>query len=284
MSAVLRVAAGCELATPGGTRTAMMLEPGDVVAIGAGLALRVRHATRTLSVRDAGRRALWPIAVAAGSLGADTPATDLVVAPDQVLPLADGLGAPARCLVDGMAIRRIAPEGLIDLVEIHLDAPVAALATEADLPALVEAVAAARLPPAGPPEGAFDHADNRLAAGWARDPARPGQPLLLAIEIDGVARALLLADLHREDLALALGDSGYHGFRIDFAPALSRRSYHHLTIRRAWDRAPVPGGEMLVTRAPSLGEALAALNTLAPETQARALSAALAAAAEAARA
>jgi hypothetical protein len=184
--------------------------------------------------------------------------------------------------VDGVAIRRVAPEGPLDLVEIHLDAPMAARAPEAALPALVEAVAATRLPPAGPPEGALDRADNRLAAGWARDAARPGQPMLLTIEIDGIARALLLADLHREDLASALGDGGHHGFRADFAPALSRRFYHHLAIRRAWDGAPVPGGEMLVNRAPPLDAALAWLGKLAPEARARALSAALTAVGEAA--
>ncbi len=284
MSPVLRVAAGCELATTGGTRPALQLAPGDVVAIGPGIARRVCHASRSVNVRDAGQRALWPVLVAAGSLGEGLPATDLLVAPDQVLPLADGLGAPARFLVDGVAIRRMAPGGLLDLIEVHLDAPFATLASDTTLPALVEAVAASRLPPAGPPEGAFDQADNRHAAGWARDPARPGQPLLLTLEVDGAARALLLADLHREDLAVAADDGGHHGFRADFQAPLSRRAYHHVAIRRAWDHAPVSGGETLVNRAPALGAALAALDKQAPEARARALSAALMALGEAARA
>lgn len=275
MSGTLRVVASCELATSGDPRPALMLEPGDIVAIGPGIEARVCHASRIVNARDAGNHALWPIAVAAGSLGPGLPETDLVVAPDQVLPVANGLGVPARYVVDGVAIRRVKPEGPLDLVDIHFDAPIVAPAPEAALPALVEAVTAMRLPPPGPPEGAFDHADSRQATGWVRDPARPGQPMLLAIEIDGAARALLLADRYRDDLALAFGNGGHHGFHIDFQPGLSRRDYHHVVIRRAWDGAPVLGGETLVNRAPKLDVALAALDNLAPEARARALSAAL---------
>lgn len=280
MTRVLRVAAGCEVATESGARPALLLQPGDFLTLGPAMTRRVRHAMRTVIVRDAGQRALWPVAVAAGSLGEGLPETDLVVAPDQLLPLApgiggDGLGAPARCLVDGVAIRRIEPAGRIDLVEIHLDAPLATLAPDAVLPGLVEALAATRLPPAGMPTGALDRADHGRVGGWARDPARPGQPQLLALEIDGVARALLLADRYREDLAAAMEGGGHYGFRLDLDPPLPRHDYRHIAIRRAWDRAPLRGGEMLLDRAPPLDAALAGLEVLTPEARARALSAAL---------
>ena len=288
MTAVLRLAAGCEVATSGGTRQALMLQPGDEIVIGPGLSRRVRQAARSVLVSEAGQRALWPVAVAAGSLGEGLPATDLLVAPDQVLPvacglMAGGLGAPARFLIDGQAIRRVAPPGRIDLAEIHLDAPLAAMAADAALPGLVEALAAPRLAQAGPPEGAVDHAGHGWVDGWARDPARPGQPQLLTLEIDGTARALVLADLYREDLATAMPGNGHYGFRAALAPGLSRRDYHHVAIRRAWDRAPVRGGDRLVNRAPPLETALAAVAALPAQARARAFSAALTALGEAAR-
>lgn len=283
MTSVLRLAARCEVANGGGMCPAVLLEVGDTVALGPGSVRRVCHTARTVLMRDAGRRALWPIAVPAGSLGEGMPETDLVVAPDQVLPLAGGLGAPASSLVDGLAILRVAPEGPIDLVEIHLDAPFTSLASDVDLPGLVESLAATRLPPAGLPEGAVDQTGQGQVVGWARDAARPGQPLLLTLEIDGTQRALLLADLYREDLTTAMAGSGHYGFRTDTQPLLSRRDYHHVAIRRAWDRAPVRGGDSLVDRAPPVGAALAALDGLLGEARARALSAALMALGEAAR-
>lgn len=283
MTAVLRIAAGCEVATGGGRRAAVLLAPGDTVTIGPGLARRVRHAMRSVTVGDALRPELWPVAVAAGSLGEGLPATDLVVAPDQVLPVAGSLGAPTRCLVDGVAITRAPPEARIDLVELHLDAPFTSLAPDDFLPGLVEAVAATRLPPASPPQGALDRVDHVRVGGWVRDPARPGQPLLLTLEIDGTVRALLLADRYRRDLAAAMEGGGHHSFRIDLTPPLSRRDYHHVAIRRAWDRAPVPGAELLMERAPPLDAALAALDGMAPEARARALSSALMAVGEAGR-
>lgn len=284
MSPVLRIAAGCEVATRGGTRPALTVEPGDVLAIGPGCERRVQQAARLVIARDIAGRAAWWVAVAAGSLGAGMPSTDLLVAPDQVLPLAEGLGAPARFLVDGIAIRRVTPPDRIDIVELHLDAPFAALAPEALLPGLVEALAATRLPPAGPPEGAIDEACPAGASGWARDAARPGQPLLLRLEIDGTPRALLLADHYRDDLAAAMAGDGHLGFHLAIAPPLSRRDYHHVAIRRAWDRATVSGGEILINRAPPLGAALAGIAAMAPEARAHALSAALMALGESARA
>jgi hypothetical protein len=197
--------------------------------------------------------------------------------------LPGGLGAPARCLVDGIAISRVPPEGRIDLVELHVDTEFTTRAPDELLPGLVESVVARRLPAAAPPHGALDRADHGRAEGWARDPARPGHPLLLTLEIDGVARALISADRYREDLAQAMEGGGYHGFGCDLAPALSRREYHRVTIRRAWDGAPVRGGEMLVDRAPALDAAVAALEGMAPEARARALSLALLALGEAAR-
>ena len=288
MTAVLRLAAACEVATGGGTRPALTLQAGDEIVIGPGLSRRVAHAGRSVLVSGAGQRTLWPVAVAAGSLGNGRPATELVVAPNQVLPLigglmAEGLGAPARVLVDGLAIRRVAPEGRIDLVELHLDAPLAAMAPREMLPGLVETLAATRLPPAGPPEGAVDHVGPDWVDGWARDPARPGQPLLLTLEIDGIVHAVVLADLYREDLAGAIAGSGHCGFRVGLAPGLSRRDYHHVAIRRAWDRAPVLGGETLVDRTPPLEATLAAVAALAPAARTRALSAALTVLGEAAR-
>jgi hypothetical protein len=283
MTLVLRIAAGCEVLAGGGRRAAVLLAPGDTVTLGRGLTRVVGHAMRSVIIRDAWRRALWPVAVAAGSLGEGLPATDLVVAPDQVLPVTGGLGAPARCLVDGVAISRVQPAGGIDLVELHFDMSFTELAPDDALPGLVESVVARRLPPAAAPHGALDRADHRGVAGWARDPARPGQPLLLTLEIDGAARGLILADRYREDLAQALEGGGHHGFGCDLAPALSRRDFHRVVIRRAWDGAPVWGGEMLVDRAPPIDTALAALDDLAPEARARALSLALMALGEAAR-
>ncbi len=282
MTAVLRLAARCEVASNGGARAAMLLEAGDTVALGPGTERRICHTTRTVLMRDAGRRALWPVAVPAGSLGEGMPGTDLVVAPDQMLPLPGGLGAPARCLVDGVAIRRVAPEGPIDLVELHLDAPFASLAPDAELPGLVESLAATRLPPAGPPEGAVDQAGHGHVVGWARDATRPGQPLLLTLEIDGTPRALFLADLYRADLVTAASD-GHCGFGTEMNPPLSRRDYHHMAIRRAWDRAPVPGGDALLDPAPPVAVTLAVLDGLRGEARARALSAALTSLGEAAR-
>lgn len=282
MTALLQLTASSWVATTSGPRAALAVEPGDTVEFGPGIARRVRDATRTVLVRDAGRRARWPILVAAGSLGDGKPATDLLVAPDQVLPVAGGLGAPARYLVDGQAIHRAPPEGPLDFVELHLDAPLAQRAPDSVLPGLVESLAATRLPPPGPLQGGVDDADAMQVSGWAHDPARPGRPQLLTLCIDGIPRGLVLADIHREDLQ-ALTGGGDRAFRAGISPPLTPRTSHRVTMRRALDGAPVADGERLVGPAPSAESALAAVASLPPEARARALSAALLALGEAAR-
>lgn len=282
-SATLCVTAETELATASGPRAAVAIAPGETIRLGPGVTRTVRDVSRTVLVRDAGLPANRPIRVAMGSLGEGLPETDIVVAADQVLPLGNGVGAPARLLVDGAVIRRATPQGALDLVMLHLDAPLAERAAEAVLPGLVERLVATRLPSPGRPLGSIDEADPARATGWAVDPARPGQPLLLTLLVDGIPRGLVLADHYREDLDRNHAGGGHHAFHAEFTPALSRRERHLVTLRRALDGAPIDGAAWLVERAPAPRDAIAALDTLSPEARARALSAALLALGEAAR-
>jgi glycosyltransferase involved in cell wall biosynthesis len=103
--------------------------------------------------------------------------------------------------------------------------------------------------------GHIDQADRHAVTGWAMDPARPGEPVLLEVVLDGEVVGSFPADRHRADLEQAgLGD-GRHAFQLQIPGGLSPHAERVLELRRAGDGAIVPGSPVVLPRAPLAGEA-----------------------------
>jgi hypothetical protein len=89
------------------------------------------------------------------------------------------------------------------------------------------------LPPDAGYVGCFDGADGRLVHGWACDGRRPGVP----VEVDIYDGSCLLttgkANWFREDLAIHIGDNGFHGFQFDTPERLRDGVAHTLAARVA---------------------------------------------------
>lgn len=86
-----------------------------------------------------------------------------------------------------------------------------------------------------PPEGYVDLANCNVIEGWAWDPKTPNQPIdveVRRVNEDGTETALFTttADRFREDLPVALGDNGEHGYRIETADILDSGDRHTLRI------------------------------------------------------
>ncbi len=98
--------AATRIATPSGERPVEDLAIGDPVLGADGVARPVRWIGRqSLVTVFADPQRSFPIRIAAGALGENTPSRDLFVSPQHAL-LVDGLLVQAGALVDGGAIRR----------------------------------------------------------------------------------------------------------------------------------------------------------------------------------
>ena len=97
--------AGTRIATPSGERPVEALSIGDLVLGADGRARPVRWIGRqTVVAVFADPLRNFPIRVAVGAMGDNTPSRDLLVSPDHAL-LVDGLLVQAAALVDGVAVR-----------------------------------------------------------------------------------------------------------------------------------------------------------------------------------
>jgi hypothetical protein len=112
--------AGTLIATPEGERAVETLAAGDLVLTAAGHAVPVRWIGFTVIsglFADHGR--LGPIRIAAGALGENLPARDLLVSPGHALFL-DGALVNAAALVNGTTIRR-EQMGVADVTYYHVE-------------------------------------------------------------------------------------------------------------------------------------------------------------------
>jgi hypothetical protein len=98
--------AGTAVATPDGERPIESLSIGDLVSTHDGRAMPVRWLGRqTVCTLFADKLRTLPIRIAAGALGDNMPARDLLVSPDHALFL-DGVLVQAGALVNGLTITR----------------------------------------------------------------------------------------------------------------------------------------------------------------------------------
>ncbi len=102
--------------------------------------------------------------------------------------------------------------------------------------------------------GHIDQADRHSVTGWALDPARPGEPVLLEVVLDGAVVGTFPADRHRADLEQAGLGNGRHAFQLQIPGGLSPHAERVLELRRAGDGAIVPGSPVVLPRAPLAGE------------------------------
>lgn len=92
--------------------------------------------------------------------------------------------------------------------------------------------------------GRVDVASRTEVSGWAYDPDRPGDAIVVEIVIDGLVVMLATADQYRADLAAGGIGDGRHAFRAAFSglPVLRR---HVVQVREA-DHADRPIGRPVV--------------------------------------
>lgn len=90
--------------------------------------------------------------------------------------------------------------------------------------------------------GHFDGIESGLAIGWAYDPMRPNERLLVEILCEGEIVALGNADEFREDLAPAGVGDGKHLFKLPISYELRDGKVHSLIAREATTGSPLLGG------------------------------------------
>ena len=98
-------------------------------------------------------------------------------------------------------------------------------------------------------DGRIDHADRTAIAGWAADPARPGEPVTLELLLDGVTLGRFRADRHRADLEQAGLGTGHHAFQIRIPDGLSLHADRVLILRNAITGVALTGSPLVLKRA-----------------------------------
>ena len=131
--------------------------------------------------------------------------------------------------------------------------------------------------PGGPVEvqpaplvGCFDAFHGRSAHGWARDPARPGEPVEVeALGPDGRVLGRARADLFRGDLLDAGIGDGHHAFMIPLGEHFLALVGQEVSVRLAATGEPLPGSPLVVRPNPNLVRFLRRREALAPPVLAR---------------
>jgi glycosyltransferase involved in cell wall biosynthesis len=94
--------------------------------------------------------------------------------------------------------------------------------------------------------GWLDGFNGTSITGWAFDPGRPAVPVTLEV-LDGEGLiARITANRYRSDLETAGFGDGRHGFELRLARGLSPSTSHCIHVRRAADRAELPGSPVLL--------------------------------------
>jgi hypothetical protein len=107
--------------------------------------------------------------------------------------------------------------------------------------------------------GGVDRLDHDGLVGWVVDAARPAEPVMLEILVDGAPVARLLANRRRPDLAAQGDGRGLHGFGLDWPAPLAPGVRHLVALRRLADGAALPGSPLLLEARPQPAEAGACL-------------------------
>lgn len=80
------------------------------------------------------------------------------------------------------------------------------------------------------PQGYLDGIVEDKLHGWCFNPASPGERISVQILVDGVQKAILLADEYRLDLERAGIGDGKHGFSIDLRRFIFDAEQHHVEV------------------------------------------------------
>jgi hypothetical protein len=98
-------------------------------------------------------------------------------------------------------------------------------------------------------QGAVDLVTHGRVVGWARNVARPDQPVVLQILDNGAPVGRVVADRFRGDLRDAgLGD-GRHGFELAIPGGLSPVGRHVISVRFLQDGTELTGSPKLIEAA-----------------------------------
>jgi len=107
--------------------------------------------------------------------------------------------------------------------------------------------------------GHVDAISRQSVSGWAADPGRPLERLIVSVAVNGVHLGDVTADRQRADLAkLGRFGDGLHGFTFTFPERLDPERDHHVTVRYTEDGKLLPNGEhrLVSARAAALPTAL----------------------------
>ncbi len=105
-----------------------------------------------------------------------------------------------------------------------------------------------------PLRGRLEQAEARLVAGWAMDPAAPGEGVTLELVIDGQSAGRFIARGFRPDLAAAGIGDGRHAFSVTIPEGLAAGQSHEIRVRHATDGRELPGSPSLVVGGDSAAE------------------------------
>jgi autotransporter-associated beta strand protein len=89
--------------------------------------------------------------------------------------------------------------------------------------------------PIGDMRGNLDVIDGTMIYGWAQNIEHPSMPVCLDVVIDGIVVAQTLANIYREDLAIAGIGMGAHAFKVAMPYALASDVEHIVEIKRSAD-------------------------------------------------
>jgi len=232
----------------------------------------------------AGMWASWPPWWNIGRLAANRPRRGLAIEATQCVLLSDdpdGLGAlasvPAALLVNCRNVWSEAPAGrlfrlvlkrrparrsaavIVEGVPVAAPRPAGAQAALGRIRAAVDAGAGV-IP--GLLTGFIDGVTPTHIAGWARDEANPGVPVLLSFSADGRRCGMALANLPRADLADACG------FVLALPEKLDPALPHAVAARRATDGAELYATLAVIPGAITIAQRLRALEAEAPVARA----------------
>jgi GT2 family glycosyltransferase/glycosyltransferase involved in cell wall biosynthesis len=99
----------------------------------------------------------------------------------------------------------------------------------------------------GLPMGNVDALDSRQIHGWAWHPDTPGEAVDVEFLVGDVVVLKLTADRFRDDLLVAQGGGGHHGFKVDDLRTYLPQDTRSVCVRRASDGLEIPGSPILIT-------------------------------------
>jgi len=114
-------------------------------------------------------------------------------------------------------------------------------------------------PSAPPPAGSVDLMSRDNISGWAWNPQKPEESVVVEIVDGGQLLLRVRADTYREDLHAAGIGTGRYGFSVPNPAVLLPFARHQIAVRRALDGVDLPGSPQWVVR-PEAGLDASTLN------------------------